>query len=107
MEQLGDRVQGQPGEGTDDGAVDADELQVGSEQQLEPLGRLLAVPPGDGRAHQLADLAVDGTDLIGIGYLPGPDLGRALSSLLAEVVTDPTLNRRDALLARAEELLRA
>ncbi len=57
--------------------------------------------------HRLADLAVDGTDLIGIGYLPGPDLGRALSSLLAEVVSDPTLNRRDALLARAEELLRA
>ena len=57
--------------------------------------------------HRLADLAVDGTDLIGIGYLPGPDLGRALSSLLAEVVIDPTLNRRDALLARAEELLRA
>ena len=30
--------------------------------------------------HRLSDLAVDGTDLIGLGYLPGPELGRALSS---------------------------
>jgi tRNA nucleotidyltransferase (CCA-adding enzyme) len=57
--------------------------------------------------HRLSDLAVDGTDLIELGYLPGPDLGRALAGLLEEVVTDPQLNRRDALLARAEELLQA
>ena len=39
--------------------------------------------------HRLSDLAVDGTDLIGIGYEPGPALGRALQTLLDEVVDRP------------------
>jgi len=55
--------------------------------------------------HRLSDLAVDGTDLIALGYRPGPELGQALQELLQEVVEEPELNRRDALLARAGELL--
>jgi len=55
--------------------------------------------------HRLADLAVDGSDLIGIGYTPGPALGRTLRELLDEVVETPALNRRETLLTRAEELL--
>ncbi len=55
--------------------------------------------------HRLADLAVDGTDLIELGYLPGPELGRTLEVLLEAVVDDPALNRRPVLLARAKELL--
>jgi tRNA nucleotidyltransferase/poly(A) polymerase len=57
--------------------------------------------------HRLADLAVNGSDLIGIGYTPGPALGQALRELLDEVVESPTLNRHETLLARARELLRA
>ena len=45
-------------------------------------------------------------DLIQLGYEPGPALGRALDGLLKEVVETPALNRRETLLARAEELLR-
>jgi tRNA nucleotidyltransferase (CCA-adding enzyme) len=60
-----------------------------------------------GSPHRLSDLAVDGADLIGIGYEPGPALGRTLRTLLEEVVERPALNRRDTLLARAEELLHA
>jgi tRNA nucleotidyltransferase (CCA-adding enzyme) len=55
--------------------------------------------------HRLADLAVDGADLIGIGYTEGPALGRALETLLDEVVEDPARNEREHLLARAKELL--
>jgi tRNA nucleotidyltransferase/poly(A) polymerase len=51
--------------------------------------------------HRLSDLAVDGTDLIGIGYRPGPELGSALAELLSEVVDDPSRNSRELLLARA------
>ena len=58
-----------------------------------------------GSPHRLSDLAVDGADLIGIGYEPGPALGQALEALLAEVVERPGLNRRETLLVRAEELL--
>ena len=55
--------------------------------------------------HRLSDLAVDGTDLIEIGYRPGPELGQALAALLDAVVEDPSLNRRETLLVRAKELL--
>jgi tRNA nucleotidyltransferase (CCA-adding enzyme) len=55
--------------------------------------------------HRLRDLAVNGADLIELGYRPGPDLGRALDRLLHEVVGDPSLNRREWLLTRARELL--
>jgi tRNA nucleotidyltransferase (CCA-adding enzyme) len=55
--------------------------------------------------HRLSDLAVDGTDLIEIGYCPGPELGKTLDGLLDDVVEDPSLNRRETLLARAHALL--
>jgi tRNA nucleotidyltransferase (CCA-adding enzyme) len=49
------------------------------------------------------DLAITGLDLIEAGVPPGPALGRVLERLLALVVDDPSLNTRDALLARAKE----
>jgi tRNA nucleotidyltransferase (CCA-adding enzyme) len=55
--------------------------------------------------HRLADLAVDGSDLISIGYRPGPELGDALNELLQAVVVDPSLNTRAVLLERAQGLL--
>jgi tRNA nucleotidyltransferase (CCA-adding enzyme) len=54
-----------------------------------------------GSPHRLAELALDGSDLIGIGYRPGPELGRTLAELLDAVVADPALNTREALLERA------
>jgi tRNA nucleotidyltransferase (CCA-adding enzyme) len=57
-----------------------------------------------GSAHRIADLAVDGTDLIEAGFLPGPELGRVLRALLERVVDDPEANTRETLLAAAEEL---
>jgi tRNA nucleotidyltransferase/poly(A) polymerase len=80
-----------------------------SERVLQKLERLAlfreTVEEELGSPHRLSDLAVDGVDLIGIGYEPGPALGRTLRILLAEVVDRPALNRRETLLARAEELL--
>jgi tRNA nucleotidyltransferase/poly(A) polymerase len=55
--------------------------------------------------HRLQDLAVDGSDLLQIGYSEGPDLGRALESLLDAVVEDPELNTRETLLDRARALV--
>ena len=55
---------------------------------------------------RLADRAVDGSDLIELGYRPGPDLGRALHELLREVVDDPAKNDRGELLRRARAKLR-
>ena len=54
--------------------------------------------------HRLADLAVDGRDLIELGFAEGPQLGQTLRTLLDEVVEEPERNEREQLLARAKEL---
>lgn len=54
--------------------------------------------------HRLTDLAIDGSDLLEVGYVEGPELGRVLESLLDAVVDRPELNTRDELLERARAL---
>jgi putative nucleotidyltransferase with HDIG domain len=71
-------------------------------QRLELLRR--AVARERRSPHRIRDLAVDGNDLIGIGFQPGPALGKALSALLEDVIREPRLNTRDELLRRAREL---
>jgi len=56
--------------------------------------------------HRLADLAVDGNDLIALGFPPGPELGHVLRDLLHDVVEEPRLNTKSVLLGRAREKLR-
>jgi tRNA nucleotidyltransferase (CCA-adding enzyme) len=55
--------------------------------------------------HRLSDLAIDGNDLIKLGFRPGPELGHVLRDLLREVVDDPEKNTRAALLQRARAKL--
>jgi len=51
--------------------------------------------------HRIGDLAIDGDDLKGIGFSEGPELGRLLKALLADVVDDPERNDPAWLLERA------
>ena len=55
--------------------------------------------------HRLADLAVDGDDLLALGLPQGPEVGRVLRLLLDEVVDEPGRNDREALLERARREL--
>ena len=48
--------------------------------------------------------AVNGDDLIALGFVPGPLLGRALRQLEELVLEDPACNIRDVLLKKALEL---
>jgi tRNA nucleotidyltransferase (CCA-adding enzyme) len=50
-----------------------------------------------------SDLAVTGSDLQALGAA-GPEIGRILAVLLERVLDDPSLNRRDRLLALARDL---
>jgi len=76
-----------------------------SESEWDWLGRFRTLVEQERtQPHRLADLAVDGADLIAVGFSEGPELGRALATLLAEVVEDPQRNRREHLLSRAREL---
>jgi len=75
------------------------------ESEWDWLGRFRALVERERtQPHRLADLAVDGADLIAAGFSEGPHLGHVLQTLLAEVVDDPDLNRREQLLSRAVEL---
>jgi tRNA nucleotidyltransferase (CCA-adding enzyme) len=47
---------------------------------------------------ELKDLAVSGSDLIALGYTPGPNLGEALQKLLDVVLENPAKNQREVLL---------
>ncbi len=75
------------------------------ESEWDWLGRFRALVEQERtQPHRLADLAVDGADLIAAGFSEGPQLGHVLQTLLAEVVDDPDLNLREQLLSRAVEL---
>ncbi len=76
-----------------------------SASEWEWLGRFRELVEQErSQPHQLVDLDVDGGDLIAAGFSEGPQLGRVLQALLAEVVEDPERNRREQLLSRAREL---
>jgi tRNA nucleotidyltransferase (CCA-adding enzyme) len=61
-----------------------------------------------GAAFNVKDLAIDGRILMTeLGAKPGPDIGRVLRALLEEVVEDPALNTKEALLERARALLQS
>jgi tRNA nucleotidyltransferase (CCA-adding enzyme) len=74
-------------------------------EELEALARLRKLLERErSQPHRLADLAVDGDDLLGLGFTEGPEVGRTLESLLDAVVDEPELNTRERLLERAREL---
>jgi tRNA nucleotidyltransferase (CCA-adding enzyme) len=73
-------------------------------EELEALARLRTLLERErSQPHRLADLAVDGDDLLGLGFTEGPEVGRTLESLLDAVVEEPELNTRERLLDRARE----
>jgi len=55
--------------------------------------------------YRLGDLAVDGRDLLELGFREGPALGAELARLLDVVIDDPAANARETLLALAREAL--
>jgi tRNA nucleotidyltransferase (CCA-adding enzyme) len=77
-----------------------------SQEELAAAARLRALLEQErNHPHRLTDLAVDGSDLIELGFAEGPVLGRTLESLLDAVVDEPALNTRDQLLERARQQL--
>jgi tRNA nucleotidyltransferase (CCA-adding enzyme) len=77
-----------------------------SDAELEAVARLRALIEQERSSpHRLADLAVDGSDLLALGYTEGPEVGSVLEDLLDEVVEDPSRNDEEWLLERAKERL--
>lgn len=57
-------------------------------------------------AYHVRHLAINGDDLIRLGYTPGPDVGGALDAMLAQVIGQPKNNEREWLEREALRLLR-
>jgi len=59
------------------------------------------------QAFTVADLAIDGADVMRVGKVPpGPQVGLILRRLLEEVLEDPSLNESSRLEARVREIVR-
>lgn len=56
--------------------------------------------------YLVSHLAVNGKDLIRLGYKPGREIGDTLKRLIDEVIINPSLNNRDYLLKSAKEFRR-
>ena len=48
-------------------------------------------------AISIKDLKINGDDIINLGYIPGPRIGKILDYLLEKVIDDPSLNNKDKL----------
>ncbi|CAN5122881.1 HD domain-containing protein [soil metagenome] len=83
------------GRGFDDDPAAIEMVKARVKRVLEP-----------GAALATKDLHVDGHDLMReLGLKPGRALGEILGALLEEVVAEPARNEREALLARAREIV--
>jgi putative nucleotidyltransferase with HDIG domain len=71
---------------------------------LAPLVSRIDRVLAQGRALSLRDMAVSGTELMGIGEAPGKGRGIILNALLETVLDDPELNTREKLLEIAGKL---
>ncbi len=86
-----------------DNLAQAPALAAARLRKLETLRALADEIERGGECVCPAALAVNGRDLLALGYAPGPALGAELRSLLDLVLDDPAQNDRDALIARARE----
>ena len=69
-----------------------------------PLSQTVREQWDRGVCVRVSDLAVNGADLAEIGIPKGREMGNMLNALLAEVMKDPDLNTKDALLALAARM---
>jgi len=76
------------------------EEDTDSDAALALLEKLLA----EESCFSLKDLAVDGNDLLELGFAPGPQLGKTLQKLLDMVVDQQIPNEKSALLKAAAKL---
>ncbi len=79
------------------GKADEPEKVVASWRRARDI--LAARPP-----LEVGDLALDGRDLIRMGYKPGPSFGVLLERLLSWVLEDPDRNRGEVLEMKAREI---
>lgn len=74
-------------------------------QKIDNIGYILEEVLQDEECFSLKDLAVNGKDLIEIGYKPGKEIGDVLNNLLDSVISGEYINEKEKLLEIAERRL--
>lgn len=74
-------------------------------QKIDNIGYILEEVLQDDECFSLKDLAVNGKDLIIIGYKPGKEIGDVLNNLLDSVISGEYINEKEKLLEIAERRL--
>ena len=74
-------------------------------EKLDAIEKLIDEVMQENQCFTLKDLAVNGNDLIKIGYNPNKQLGETLNILLNGVINDEFENKKDSLLNIAKEML--
>jgi putative nucleotidyltransferase with HDIG domain len=74
-------------------------------RRLEAMAKRIAHVLRESSALSVHELAVDGEDVMrALGLQPGPEVGRVLAALLEQVIEQPGLNTRAALLQRLDDM---
>ena len=58
------------------------------------------------QCFSMKDLAINGDDLIALGFVPGKELGKVLKLLLMSVIDNTLQNDRETLLKEAQKWLK-
>lgn len=73
-------------------------------QTLDTLAQQAQDAAASGACQSLRDLAINGRDLLNVGFSKGPAVGAALGQLMRQVVTGQLPNTREALLQAAQNI---
>ena len=80
---------------------------TGDQADFGQIAALLAELKAEDACLTLKDLAVTGSDLIALGFAPGPGIGACLAGLLSQVQDEVLPNTKEALLSEAKKQLTA
>ena len=83
----------------------ADMAQETRLQKIDNIEYILEEVLQDNECFSLKNLAVNGKDLITIGYKPGKEIGKVLNNLLDSVISGEYINEKEKLLEIAERKL--
>ena len=87
---------------TADAGAKAPQYLAGCLKRIELLREAYRTVVSEGHCVNLKMLAVNGADLMALGYPAGPELGEALNSLLEDVLLTPEHNTKEYLLEKAK-----
>ena len=75
-------------------------------EELTKVGEIIDELQAEGACTKIADLAINGNDLIDLGFGKGRAIGETLSFLLKKVVSDEVENEKEALLSLAKKKIK-